>query len=152
MKTLTTSLVLLIGSLSMAHAVVPEGFALQYVKPIIIKILSNREGVTRKENFHCTPETCCFSERFYCFMTKGRCICDLHVCGHPPNQQGYWMEITGTEAERYCGRPRMLHKLTQLCKCDPDRTPVCNQCNPPPKRYIPGVDGLSLPQDCRLIN
>ncbi|MBA3812879.1 MAG: hypothetical protein H0X26_00060 [Alphaproteobacteria bacterium] len=123
------------------------GYSQKYVKPINIHILSrDSTGVVKKEKFYCTPQTCCFAERFYCFMENGHCICDLHRCDIKPDKKNimsYWMEISGTEAERYCGRPRLLHELTQLCECDQDKTPPCSQCNPPPPECPSGP-----PQDC----
>lgn len=120
-----------------------EGYALQYVKPIIVKIFSNMDGVTKEENFSCTPKTCCFSERFYCFMENGKCICDLHRCSARSDKKSYWMELSGTEAERYCGRPRLLHRLTNLCFCDRYKDSPCDECNPPPNSFVYGEECCS---------
>ena len=149
MKFLGVFFALSIGHSSIACAN-QDGFALQYVKPIKIKIFSNSKGVVKPESFSCTPKTCCFSERFYFFMENGKCICDLHRCSESSDKKNYWMEISGIEAEKYCGRPRFLHELTSLCLCDPDKSPPCDECNPPSKGCSsnPG-EGASLPLDCR---
>lgn len=127
-------------------------FELQYVKPLIIQIFSmDKDGVTREEYFQCTPQTCCFSEKFYCFMENGACICDLHLCEEWPdtlNTKRYWMRISGLFAERYC-RPHRLHELTKLGLCDPDKNPPCDECNPPTKGFTSPTQGISLPYDCR---
>lgn len=137
-----------------------SGSALNPIKPIEIRIISRDEmGVDKREYFQCTPQTCCFAEDFYCFMENGHCVCDLHVCGrHKAPNKTYWMKIVGTEAERVCGRPRMLHDLTMLCQCDPYKAIPCGECNPPvpivvPPVVINGVQvgppvGASLPRDC----
>lgn len=150
MKFLGVIFSLFIACSNIVHAN-QEGFEMQYVKPIVIKVFSNTKGVVKEESLRCTPQTCCFSERFYCFMENGKCICDLHVCHEWPEvAKSYWMEITGTESEKYCGRARFLHELTHLCLCDPNKIPACDECNPPSPGAIfsPGV-GISLPQDCR---
>jgi hypothetical protein len=152
MKVLAVFLGLCIGYLSPTYAE-PEGFQLQYVKPFVIKIISKKAGVTTREYMRCTPYTCCFSERFYCFMSNGKCICDLHVCGQESSKKRFWMEISGTEAERVCGRPIPLHALTHLCRCDPERRSPCNPCTTPENNFTPGpMEGLSLPPDCRSFN
>lgn len=152
MKFLGIFFALVIGYSNSAYAN-HDGFKSQYVKPITIKIFSSKGGVIKEEHFFCTPQTCCFSERFYCFMENGKCICDLHICEQWPNKldtKNYWMEITGTEAERHCGRPRLLHKLTNLCRCDPDKNPPCDECNPPVTGCCANSgEGVSLPLDCR---
>lgn len=149
MKFLKVLLALSVGYSSIAHAK-QEGFALQYAKPIIIKIYSNSKGVIKEEPMSCTPETCCFSERYYCIMDSGICYCDLHLCNQGSKEKSYWMELTGTEAERYCGRSRMLHELTNLCLCDPDKDSPCDQCNRPcPAPSSNPKIWTSLPPDCR---
>ena len=117
MKVLGVFFALSIGWISFAEAT-QENFKLQYVQPIRIQIYSNNKGVTQEEYFQCTPQTCCFSEKFYCFMDNGECYCDLHICEEWPNTpdtKRYWMKISGTAAEKYCGRARLLYELTDLC-------------------------------------
>lgn len=149
---------LLLGYSTIVCAVEQDGSALHPIKPIEIRIISRDDmGLDKREYFQCTPKTCCFSENFYCFMEKGHCVCDLYVCGpqKAPNKT-YWMKIVGTEAERYCGRPHLLHELTRLCICDPNKTIPCDECNPPAPSYVnmtlingvPVPVGSSLPRDC----
>lgn len=141
--------VLVMGWSTITYA--KDNFVSQYVEPIKIRVFSNtKKGPVTQESLHCTPQTCCFSEKFYCFMENGRCICDLHVCNQGIDKKSYWMEISGAEAEKYCGRPRLLHELTTLCICDPNKTPPCDECNPPSNGCSSHVrEGLSLPHDCR---
>lgn len=140
------TLFLVYSSISYANQ---DHFESQYVKPISIRILSSLKGVVQQETFICTPQTCCFSEKFYCYMANGQCICDIHRCNDWTDKKRYWIEITGTEAERYCGRSRLPHQLTSgICLCDPDKDPPCNECNPPSRGSYP-TDGLSFPKDCR---
>lgn len=149
MKFLGGFFALFIGCASIVHAN-KDGFKLQYVKPITIKIFSSNKGNIKEESLRCTPQTCCFSERFYCYMDNGRCFCDLHLCNQDTDDKSYWMEIIGTEAEIYCGRAHKLHALTNLCLCDPDKDIPCDECNRPitPPSTNPRV-GVSLPPDCR---
>lgn len=144
---------LFIGSVSLVYAQ-QESFRMQYVKPIVVKIFSDHKGVIKEEGIRCTPQTCCFSERFYCSMDNGRCFCDLHLCNQSRDKKNYWMEITGTEAERYCGRARRLHELTNLCLCDPDKDIPCIECNQPYTGSLSSPNpqlGSSVPQDCKHL-
>lgn len=132
MKFAKVFFVLLLGY-SQGVLAAQDNFKAQYVPPLEIRIFSNEEGNTQEEYIHCTPQTCCFSQRFWGFMDDGECICDLHLCEEWPTEaatKAYWMVIRGAEAERVC-RPRELHKLTQLCLCDPYKNPPCDVCNPP---------------------
>lgn len=151
MRFLSVLLAILISFPSIACAN-NDGFASQYVKPLTIKTFSkNDQGVIREESLRCTPQTCCFSERFYCFMEEGKCICDLHVCEQWPDAaatKSYWMEFRGTEAEKYCGRSHLLHELTDLCLCDPDKDPPCAECNRPAGGWS-GNPNSAVPSDCR---
>jgi hypothetical protein len=148
MKFLVIFMALTIGWSTQGHTA-KKDFLAQYVKPIVIEIISRDEkGVLRKENLPCTPQTCCFSEESYCFMENGHCVCDINRCEMWPSKKDtkiYWMKISGTEAERFCGRPRLLHKLTQICRCNPEKIPMCEQCNPPPPECIPGP---RIPKSC----
>lgn len=151
MKFLGVFFALSIGWMNLAEAT-QAGFELQYVKPIRIQIFSTSKGVTREEYFQCTPQTCCFSERFYCFMTEGECICDLHICEEWPDsfdEKRYWMKISGTHAERVCGRAHALHDLTMLGLCDPDKDPPCGESNRPATGRMTPMHGHSLPHDVR---
>lgn len=140
---------LFLVSVNFGYAI-KQGYQLEYNKPIIIKVFSESEqGVIRQESIPCSPQSCCFAERFICFMEDGKCICDLHHCnGWFGDSKNYWMEISGFLAERYCGRFRLMHSLTQLCRCDPNKEPPCGTCNPPMTPFNP--NGMStLPIDCR---
>lgn len=152
MKFLGVLISLTIAWLSTASADL-GGYESQYIKPVDITFYSREKtGAVKQEYLRCTPQTCCFSEGFYCFMERGRCICPLNRCEMWPNKKDtktYWMKISGTEAERYCGRSRMLHELTKLCLCGPDKMSPCNECNPP--KAACGTNdktGTSLPSDC----
>jgi len=133
MKLLGIIAALFLGWSSFAEAKI-EGFALQYTKPLVIRIFSmDTKGVTQEEYFQCTPQTCCFSERFYCFMANGQCICPLHLCQEWPDSsvnKTHWMVISGTDAERVC-RPGKIHDVTDLCFCDPNKESPCDECNRP---------------------
>jgi hypothetical protein len=150
MKFLGRIFVLFLGLTTLGHAT-QDNFRAQYVQPLRIQIFSSTKGVTREEHFYCTPQTCCFSEKFYCFMENGECYCDLHVCEEWPNSSDpkkYWMKMSGTDAEKYCGRPHLLHEATNLCLCDPDKNPPCDDCNPPVAGNM-SSHCPSLPRDCR---
>jgi len=151
MKFLQIFFALFLGCASIGHA--DQDFKAQYSKPLTVKIFSRDKGIVQEEYFRCTPQTCCFAEKSYCFMSYGECICDLERCEQWPdkaNTKDYWMVIGGMEAERVCGRARRLHEVTGLCLCDPDKNPACDECNPPVTGCIPTPGGISsLPQDCR---
>jgi len=97
----------------------------QYLKPLMIKILSDNNGVAKEEHMKCTGQTCCFEENYYCAIEGGVCVCDLYMCNEGPTQKEYWMELSGFNARMYCEDPHLLHKLTGLCLCSPNKTPSC---------------------------
>lgn len=110
-----------------------QDFTSKHTQELVVRVLSDDNGVIKEEKgIFCTPQTCCFKEEFYCFMERGRCICDIYSCKEDKNQKEYWLEISGTLAATYCRQPRLLHEYTGLCLCDPDQDPVCTgECDPP---------------------
>lgn len=123
--------------LSMPVLANAQDFTSKHTQQITVRVLSNDNGVIKEEkDIFCTPQTCCFKEKFYCFMESGKCICDIYYCKEDKNQKEYWLEIAGTLAETYCRQPHLLHEYTGLCVCDPDQDPVCGECNPPPSDEI----------------
>lgn len=130
-----------------------EAFELNYVKPLFIQIFSmDKKGVKQEEFFQCTPQTCCFPERFSCFMANGQCVCPLHLCQEWPDSsdnKSHWMVISGTQAERVC-RPGAIHDVTDICLCDPNKESPCGECRRPIREgcLFPN-DGASIPEDVR---
>lgn len=124
-----------------------KGFELKYVNNLNIQIFSSSKGVVQEEHLICTPQTCCFSERFYCFMEKGQCVCPLYVCERWPDknsEKDYWMLISGTDAEKVC-RPGFLHDVTDLCLCDSNKDFPCDECDRPAQGpWLPPQQAPSL--------
>jgi len=117
-----------------------EDFASKHTQQISVRLLSDNNGVLKEEkDMECTPETCCFEEKYYCAMEQGRCICDIYNCKEDDSQKEYWLEISGTLAQVYCLQPYLLHELTGLCQCNPSRTPYCGRCSilPGPEIKVP---------------
>ena len=86
---------------------------------------------------------CCFEENFYCALEAGVCNCDLYMCSEGPDQKEYWMEITGYEAWKYCGKPQLLYEATGVCLCDPTKTSPCLNCSTSSLRWEGLIESLN---------